>query len=359
MPTRKKRRHRKRKTYKRGGMVLKAIRTTQPDGYADSTIMPSSDNKALFNREKFVPSVKSPWLLRFNEAKYANRKLFGMKDDKNIIKSGTVHLVLNSAMEEEQANLYNELDSELTKVNKAAEEAVKAAAKAVAREEASYKAEKEAKEASKNEKEETAKEASKNEKEETAKEAAREAAKANQAYSNIFNTFLKKYFPSPGLKGGALVPSEEPKSEEPKSEEPNSEEIQKDFNKETLWPKEQIEHFSYSPRTFSDILVSIFKKEIQDNTSKTLNKDNINELRVLMYKHRASVYDLIDDKMVEKLMDAVDNDNTKYSSIYKKGDTTTYNNIRYVIMWILFKIDIIDFNEEIQKLNAPSTNRTS
>jgi len=291
MPTRKKRRHRKRKTYKRGGMVLKAIRTTQPDGYADSTIMPSSNNKALFDRDRFVPSVKSPWLLRLNEATYANRKLFGMEDDKSKIKSGTVHLVLNNYMEEEQANLYNQLDSELP-----------------------------------------------------------------AGTGNSFNTFLKKYFPSPGLKGGANGPSVESKSKEPKYEEPNSEEIQKDFNKATLWPKE-VNTDSYNPSTFLTILSRIFKKQLKDENE--INNDNMNELRVLMYKHRASVYDLIDDKMVEKLMDAVDNNNTKYSSIYKNGDTTTYNNIRYVIMWILFKIDIIDFNEEIQKLNASSTNRTS
>lgn len=278
MPTRKKRRHRKRKTYKRGGMVLKAIRTKQPDGYADSKIMPSSNNKALFDREKFVPSVKSPWLLRFNEAKYANRKLFGMEDDKSKIKSGTVHLVLNNTIEEEQANLYNELDRELT-----------------------------------------------------------------AGTDDSFKTFLKKYFPSPGLKGGApvaSVPSVESKSKEPKYEEPNSEEIQKDFNKATLWPKE-VNTDSYNPGTFLTILSEIFKKQTKDNNE--INNDNINELRVLIYKHRASVYDLIDDKMVEKLMDAVDNDNTKYSSIYKNGDTTTYNNIRYVIMWILFKIDTMFF----------------
>lgn len=273
MPTRKKRRHRKRKTYKRGGMVLKAIRTTQPDGYADSTIMPSSNNKALFDRDRFVPSMKSPWLLRLNEANYANRKLFGMEDDKSKIKSGTVHLVLNNYMEEEQANLYNQLDRELT-----------------------------------------------------------------AGTGNSFNTFLKNHFPSPGLKGGANGPSVESKSKEPKYEEPNSEEIQKDFNKATLWPKE-VNTDSYNPGTFLTILSSIFKKQTKDKNE--INNDNMNELRVLMYKHRASVYNLIDDKMVEKLMDAVDNDNTKYSSIYKKGDTTTYNNIRYVIMWILFKIDTI------------------
>lgn len=296
MPTQKKRRHRKRKTYKRGGMVLKAIRTTQPDGYADSKIMPSSNNKALFDKEKFVPSVNTPWLLRFNEAKYANHKLFGMKDDKSKIKSGTVHLVLNSAMEEEQANLYNELDRELA-----------------------------------------------------------------EGTDDSFNAFLKNHFPSPGRKGGApvaSVPSVESKSKEPISEEPISEEIQKDFNKATLWPKEVNTGFYY-PGTFSNILSSIFKKQIKDDKSKALNNDNINELRVLMYKHRASVYDLIDDKMVEKLMDSVDNDNTKYSSIYRKDDTTTYNNIRYVIMWILFKTDIISLKKEFQKLNASSTNRTS
>ena len=359
MPTRKKRRHRKRKTYKRGGMILKAIRTTQPDGYADSKIMPSSNNKALFDKDKFVPSVNTPWLLRFNEAKYANRILFGKYNGEPTSKSGTVHLVLNNAMEEEQANLYNELDNELKLVELKLVELKKTFAKKEAAEKAANEAaEKAANEAARNKEEEEEEEAEEAYK---AAEAAYKAArKAEEAYSNSFNTFLSKYFPSPGLKGGApvvSVTSGEPKSEEPTSEKPTSEEIQIDFNRETLWPKEQITHLFYSPTTFSSIFSTKFNKEIIVNNS--INNDNINELRMLMYKHRASVYDLIDDKMVEKLMDSVDNDNTKYSSIYKKGDTTTYNNIRYVIMWILFKIDIISSKKRVSNLNAPSTNRTS
>lgn len=292
MPTRKKRRHRKRKTYKRGGMVLKAIRTTQPDGYADSKIMPSSNNKALFDKDKFVPSVNTPWLLRFNEAKYANRILFGKYNGEPTSKSGTVHLVLNNAMEEEQANLYNQLDSELTAADKAGR------------------------------------------------------AAADKAYFNSFKPFLKKYFLNPVLIVGAAAPAPAvPANGAPAvgslgAAVPTSEEIKNAFNRETLWPKEQKMYGFYEPTTFSYILSNVFYKKIKDDTNKII-PENINELRMLMYKHRASVYDLIDDKMVEKLMDAVDN--TKYSSIYKKGDTTTYNNIRYVIMWILFKIDTMFF----------------
>ena len=73
MPTRKKRRHRKRKTYKRGGMVLKSVQTTS-DGYVDSKIMPSTNNNGLLDKNKFVTSVNTPWLLSSNEAKSANNK---------------------------------------------------------------------------------------------------------------------------------------------------------------------------------------------------------------------------------------------------------------------------------------------
>ena len=289
MPTRKKRRHRKRKTYKRGGRILKSVQTTS-DGYVDLKIMPSTDNKVLLEKDKFVPSVNTPWLLSSNEAKYANNMLFGKKGE---VKPKAMFIVLNDEMEKQQADLYNEIKLKLNQVKTGAEKAAEAAAKA--------------------------------------------AAKA--ASDKIINKFLQIYFPTPGTVGAAAAPvAPSAVAEGDKAKEGDKDkkplipaEIENLFKKETLWPKVMDNRNFYMPKTLLNTLQNVYKKEI----------NQLNEIRQLMYEHRTSIYHLIDDKMVETFMDAVDNTNKKYSSIYKKGDTTTYDNIRYVIMWILFKIDIM------------------
>ena len=116
----------------------------------------------------------------------------------------------------------------------------------------------------------------------------------------------------------------------------SQEEIAKAIKKETLWPKDKDDRNFYKPKTLFNTLQKVFDKSNKNDNDDKQQK----ELRQLMYKHRTSIYHLIDDKMVETFMDAVDNTNKTYSHIYKKGDTTTYDNIRYVIMWILLKIDI-------------------
>jgi hypothetical protein len=357
MPTRKKRRHSKRKTYKRGGEILKSVETTS-DKYVDSKIMPSTDNNGLFDKDKFVPSVKSPWLPRLNEAKYANNMLFGKKGK---VEKKAMFIILNNEMEKQQTYLYNEIDLEAeavkvakavkTATSKAATTAEKAKAEAEAKATKAAKAARVAARAAVEAKAEvaevakaaaaaaaeTAKAAAAEEAEAAMREAEaaiRETRPAAEAYSNIFNRFLSKYFPNPGLPaavgaaaGGAAAP----------------EEIEKLIKKKTLWPKDQIDNITYRPGVFLNILKDVSieeekegkeEKEKDDEEEEKLRK--LRKLRKLIYKHRTRFYHLIDDKMVETFMNKVD---TKYSSIYKKGDTTTYDNIRYVIMWILFKID--------------------
>ena len=304
MPTRKKRRHRKRKTYKRGGRILKSVQTTA-DGYVDSKIMPSTDNKVLLEKDKFVPSVKSPWLLRLNEAKYANNKLFGKKGE---VKPKAMFIVLNDEMEKQQADLYNEIKLKLNQVKTGAENAADAAKAAAegARTIVNHKA---------------------------AAQAAAQAAQA--AYYKICDTFLLTYFPTPGTVGAAAAPVAPVVAEA--AAPVVAAEIENLFKKETLWPKVMDNRDFYIPKTLLDTLKNVYKEKLKNVDKENINQ--LNEIRQLMYEHRTSIYYLIDDKMVETFMDAVDNTNKKYSSIYKKGDTTTYDNIRYVIMWILFKID--------------------
>ena len=298
MPTRKKRRHRKRKTYKRGGRILKSVQTTA-DGYVDSKIMPSTDNKVLVENDKFVPSVKSPWLLRLNEAKYANNMLFGKKGE---VEQKAMFIVLNNEMERQQADLYNEIK---LKLNQAA--AAAAAAEAAAQ---------------------------------TAEQA---------AYYKSINTFLLTYFPTPGTVGAVAAPSEVAAPAAavapvvaPVAPAAAAAEIEELIKKKTLWPKDKDNRNFYMRTTLLNTLKNVFN--IKNNNNGELTKEQIKEIRQLMYEHRTSIYHLIDDKMVETFMNAVDNTNKKYSSIYKKGDTTTYDNIRYVIMWILFEIDITFLN---------------
>jgi hypothetical protein len=317
MPTRKKRRHRKRKTYKRGGRILKSVQTTS-DGYVDLKIMPSTDNKVLLEKDKFVPSVNTPWLLSSNEAKYANNMLFGKKGE---VKPKAMFIVLNDEMEKQQADLYYEIVQKLNQVKKDAENAADAAKAAAegARTIVNHKA---------------------------AAQAAAQAAQA--AYYKICDTFLLTYFPTPGTVGAAAAPVAPVVAEAAapvvaavaEAAAPVvAAEIENLFKKETLWPKVMDNRDFYIPKTLLDTLKNVYKEKLKNVDKENINQ--LNEIRQLMYEHRTSIYYLIDDKMVETFMDAVDNTNKKYSSIYKKGDTTTYDNIRYVIMWILFKIDIM------------------
>ena len=253
--------------------------------------MPSTDNNGLLDKDKFVPSVKSPWLPRLNEAKRANNMLFGKDGKEGKVEQKAMFIILNNEMEKQQADLYNDINTQLTDAS---------------------------------------------------------------------HNFLQKYFSKPR----ELAEPAEPAQQQQQAAEPaepaqqqqqaavitslvagqkqkisggeSQEEIAKAIKKETLWPKDKDDRNFYKPKTLFNTLQKVFDKSNKNDNDDKQQK----ELRQLMYKHRTSIYHLIDDKMVETFMDAVDNTNKTYSHIYKKGDTTTYDNIRYVIMWILLKIDI-------------------